>query len=124
MFVVAQKSHLIEIFIRGTSMKLLSIHPLNLVATVEQLGPRLGPRPASNQTHHSADLLQRTQVSSNDQTPDARYWTEYDHFMLEREARARRREYVYGLIAKAWRRGVERLARGQKLTPAEGRRGN
>ena len=35
---------------------------------------------------------QQTRVGANtlDETPDRRYWTRYDHFMVEREARARR----------------------------------
>ncbi len=35
---------------------------------------------------------QQTRVGANapDETPDRRYWTRYDHYMVEREARARR----------------------------------
>jgi uncharacterized protein YjiS (DUF1127 family) len=35
---------------------------------------------------------QQTRVRANtlDETPDRRYWTKYDHFMVERETRARR----------------------------------
>ena len=32
--------------------------------------------------------------------PDKRYWTAYDHFMVEREARAMRTAYVGALCAK------------------------
>ena len=35
--------------------------------------------------------------------PDRSYWTAYDHFMVEREARAQRRAYVWALLARAWR---------------------
>src|SRR5437660_3135660 len=35
--------------------------------------------------------------------PDPRYWTAYDHFMLEREARRIRSEYTYALVASAVR---------------------
>jgi len=34
--------------------------------------------------------------------PDQRYWTAYDHFMVEREARAMRRDFVSALIARVW----------------------
>ena len=34
--------------------------------------------------------------------PDQRYWTAYDHFMIEREARAMRRDLVAALFAKVW----------------------
>ena len=37
-----------------------------------------------------------------DHVPDQSYWTAYDHFMVEREARSARRAYVWALIAKAW----------------------
>ena len=41
--------------------------------------------------------------------PPEWFWTDYDHFMFEREARAQRREYVYRLIARAWRKLEQRL---------------
>ena len=34
----------------------------------------------------------------DDEAPDRKYWTEYDHFMVEREARAMRRAYAYALF--------------------------
>ena len=37
-----------------------------------------------------------------DAVPDQSYWTAYDHYMVEREARAMRRAYVGTLLAKAW----------------------
>ena len=37
-----------------------------------------------------------------DDVPDQRYWTAYDHFMVEREARAMRRDYVSALFARMW----------------------
>jgi hypothetical protein len=39
----------------------------------------------------------------DDDTPDRKYWTAYDHFMIEREARAMRREYAYKLLGSWWR---------------------
>jgi hypothetical protein len=33
---------------------------------------------------------------------DQSYWTAYDHYMIEREARAMRRIYVWAMLAKAW----------------------
>ena len=41
--------------------------------------------------------------------PDPSYWTSYDHFMVEREARALRRAELYALIARAWRSALQRL---------------
>ena len=40
----------------------------------------------------------------DDDAPDRKFWTAYDHFMIEREARAMRREYAYGLLRSWWRR--------------------
>jgi hypothetical protein len=37
-----------------------------------------------------------------DDVPDQSYWTAYDHFMIEREARAMRRDVVAALFAKVW----------------------
>ena len=36
----------------------------------------------------------------------------YDQFMLEREAREKRRKYAYGRIARLWRCLAARAARG------------
>jgi len=41
---------------------------------------------------------------------DPSYWTAYDHFMLEREARALRRAYLRSLIAHAWHSLRARIA--------------
>ena len=46
--------------------------------------------------------------SSNDvppggERPDPRYWTAYDHFMLERETRKMRNAYAYALVGSAFR---------------------
>jgi hypothetical protein len=35
--------------------------------------------------------------------PDPRFWTAYDHFMLEREARKMRNAYAYALVGSAFR---------------------
>ena len=34
--------------------------------------------------------------------PDRSYWTAYDHFMVEREARAMRRAYTWSLLVRGW----------------------
>ena len=80
-------------------MRLLPVHPFHLAATVEQFAPRSLRQSVVGRSDHGTGLLHRTNDAD---APDPRYWTAYDHFMLEREARARRREYVYGLIARAW----------------------
>ncbi|MDQ2962478.1 MAG: hypothetical protein M3R31_04850 [Pseudomonadota bacterium] len=54
--------------------------------------------------------MQCTPSAANDEVPDSQYWTTYDHYMIEREARAMRRDYVYRLIAEGWRRLRDRLA--------------
>jgi hypothetical protein len=39
-----------------------------------------------------------------DDAPDRKFWTAYDHFMIEREASAMRREYTYALLRSWWQR--------------------
>ena len=46
------------------------------------------------------DIRERAVWSDPEQKPDSRYWLEYDYFMIEREARAVRRDYAYALIVK------------------------
>ena len=36
--------------------------------------------------------------------PDSAYWTPYDHYMIERKARADRRAYVYSKVSTLVRR--------------------
>jgi hypothetical protein len=37
------------------------------------------------------------------ETPDRRYWTAYDNFMVAREVRAMRRVYLRALAARWWK---------------------
>lgn len=37
-----------------------------------------------------------------DDRPDQSYWTAYDHFMVEREARVMRAAYAWSLVAHGW----------------------
>lgn len=90
-------------------MRLLSIDSLNLAPTLKQLPASSDRRRAPDMTHDSPELLQCTPTLANDEVADSRYWTTYDHYMIEREARALRREYVYRMIANGWRRLRERL---------------
>ena len=53
-------------------------------------------------THVIATPAQLRLALDGDDVPDERYWTAYDHFMIEREARAMRRDFVSALFAKAW----------------------
>ena len=42
--------------------------------------------------------------------PDKSYWTAYDHFMVEREARAMRAAYTWALVARGWQALRKRFA--------------
>jgi hypothetical protein len=120
-----QKGHIFETSTDGAWMNLFSIDSLSLAATVEQLAPWPVQRLLRNETHHNVDLLHCTQRGEDtEDRPDVRYWTAYDHFMVEREARAVRNAYLYGLIVKAWHSLVERLRRRRMLAPADGVRGS
>ena len=90
-------------------MRLLTTETLNLAPTLKQLSLWSDRQPAPDMTHDSPELLQCTPTVANDEVADSRYWTTYDHYMIEREARALRREYVYRMLANAWRRLRERL---------------
>ena len=49
---------------------------------------------------------------------DSAYWTAYDHYMIEREARAYRRAYVYSKVTTLVRRlrqSISRFRPGQAL---------
>lgn len=49
-------------------------------------------------------------VNFNEDRPDVRFWTEYDHFMVMREARALRRQYLRGLVVEYTARAQQRIA--------------
>jgi len=51
--------------------------------------------------------------------PDARFWTTYDHFMLEREARALRRREMGALAIAVWRKVSGRAAQALKHAGAQ-----
>jgi len=48
--------------------------------------------------------------------PDTSYWTAYDHFMVEREARAMRAAYAWSFVAQGWHALRRRFA---PATPAQ-----
>ena len=51
--------------------------------------------------------------------PDVRFWTSYDHFMFEREARALRRKHIRALM-RAWlRRAKAGIAQSLKYAGAQ-----
>jgi hypothetical protein len=59
--------------------------------------------PSQRTTHGSAHPAELPLASWDaDDVPNQSYWTAYDHYMVEREARAMRRVYVWALLAKAW----------------------
>jgi hypothetical protein len=76
---------------------------------VELLAPWPGGPSLPQCTHDNEYLLHRT--SDHDDVPDLRFWTAYDHFMTEYEARVERAAYFHGLMARGW----------HKLTTALGR---
>jgi len=44
-----------------------------------------------------------------DDTPDRRFWTAYDHFKVEQEARAMRRAQINAMVKRAWQNASARL---------------
>jgi hypothetical protein len=53
-------------------------------------------------------------MTSNEESPDARFWTTYDHFMFEREARALRNKELLALVRTWWPRTKARILRELK----------
>jgi hypothetical protein len=51
--------------------------------------------------------------------PDARFWTTYDHFMIEREARAIRRRELHALATALWRKVKSRTVESLKHAGAQ-----
>jgi hypothetical protein len=49
----------------------------------------------------------------DDDSPDRRFWTAYDHFMIEQEARAVRRAHVNAMLRNAWRYVAVALTRAR-----------
>ena len=50
----------------------------------------------------------------NQERPDVRFWTSYDHFMFEREARALRRKHLRALTRIWWKRAKARIVQELK----------
>ena len=46
-----------------------------------------------------------------EEAPDRKFWTEYDYFEFEKQARALRRAEVYALVRKLWQRGSKLMQR-------------
>jgi hypothetical protein len=55
----------------------------------------------------------------NHEEPDPRFWTEYDRFMIEREARALRRRHLRALVRVYWKRAKARIVRSLKHAGAQ-----
>jgi hypothetical protein len=54
-----------------------------------------------------------------EERPDVRFWTTYDHFMIEREARAIRRRELRVLAIALWRKVKARTAESLKHAGAQ-----
>jgi hypothetical protein len=52
-------------------------------------------------------------AAADEGRPDKSFWTEYDHFMIEREARALRRAHARALFGRAWQ-SIVRWAAGAR----------
>ena len=90
-------------------MKLLSFDYFGITIMVEFLAPCPGGSMFRKPTHDSGNMLHRT--SEGDAAPDTRYWTTYDHFMSQYEARVERAAYFHGLLESGWRKLVAALRR-------------
>jgi hypothetical protein len=61
-------------------------------------------------------------MERNEERPDVRFWTAYDHFMFERDAHALRRKHARALVRLWWRRIAQQLKHaGAQPVKAQGR---
>jgi len=85
------------------------------IASTEALHPPLVFRsefsPASLPAYRAP--ASDTRAAGDGEAPDPSYWTAYDYFMLEREARNVRRAFVFSLVA-GWIRRLRRMGRGRR----------
>ena len=58
-------------------------------------------------------------MDAKEERPDARFWTTYDHFMIEHDARAMRRREVRALAIALWRKLAARTAQSLKHAGAQ-----
>jgi len=77
-------------------MKLSETDDLKLTPRIELLAPWPGGVSLRQSPHDNEKLLHRT--SDSDNVPDLRYWTAYDHFVTDCEARAERAAFLCGLL--------------------------
>lgn len=97
-------------------MVILNVHPLYSLRTrecdsLEVPSPLVGQRSDDGGTKFSA---------STGETPAPAYWTPYDCYMIERDARAKWRAHIYSIIA-TWGNRLRRRI-GAHL-PRKGARG-
>ena len=58
-------------------------------------------------------------MERDEQQPDLRFWTSYDHYMIEREARAIRRRELHALFSALWRKARARIAQALRNAGAQ-----
>jgi hypothetical protein len=58
-------------------------------------------------------------MANNEERPDVRFWTTYDHFMFEREARALRNKEIRDFVSSVWSRAIARIAQSLKHAGAQ-----
>jgi hypothetical protein len=58
-------------------------------------------------------------MERNEERPDVRFWTTYDHFMVEREVRALRRRHLRALMRTYLRRAKAWIAQSLKHAGAQ-----
>jgi hypothetical protein len=88
-------------------MESIASHSFSEASTASLLTPANGASQAVSAALPRAALLQR--ASAPVEMPDRSYWTAYDHFMIEREAREMRRAHMHAMIGKGWAAVRKRL---------------
>jgi hypothetical protein len=81
-------------------MPLLSAETFPLLRFAESVPP--AGRVKSASLHAIGPAASSPRDSDAGERPDPGYWMAYDHYMIEREARAMRRVYIWTLLARGW----------------------
>ena len=71
--------------------------------------PDRGALGRSQSLHRHKATGEQNVARRKSEAPDPTYWTGYDLYMIEREARSMRRAYIYSTVATLWKRLRQRI---------------
>ena len=72
--------------------------------TTDAIQPLVTQLRASPRASQDMPAERQALLPCKNEAPDPMYWTAYDYHMIQRDARALRRAYVYSMMATLWKR--------------------